>query len=802
MAIDLTKATDHHGDDAERDDAVEETAESVEAADEGAGQDKTKAQRAREAYAATSARARAALEAQRANVSARLHAWFTAEELTDGDLGTWVTNRKLRAQQQRGEELIREVTHLRTRLTEAKAREAGEEGDRKATNPQIERLKGQLAVAEVRLENFVPDAVMPPTPKEISHARWVRKAARAAAVVAGVAGWFKLGAMQPWVMPGTLLAAPFAWWALARPIEEDQDQSQDQNEAGTVAADSAEAPKVSLVKTPSTMAAAAGLEPTPAATEPGAADAAEAVGPRGPIASTDPLQIRGAADLITALVKAKVVEESERDETHVVGLIQAFGPGWTATVELPAGRTAADAIGRIAQLASALRVKAGQIELTADSTEDGHEGRFTIWVAHADNPFGTGKSPSELIAAEIWDFWADGIPIGLDARQSRRVLDMLWASLLIGGLKGYGKTYLARVIAAAAALDPYVRIILITGKSGPDWVALKKVAHAYVAGATPAKLNEIHGLLDETIADMQQRGEKLERLFETDPASCPEGKLTRELARKPGTELTLLVVDELQELLLAAAMTKVKVDEDEDGGGRGRSGKTVLVEKFARFVNVTRFVGGMGLFVTQRPDASSVPTELREVCDKRASARVKGAPSARMVLGDDAVNAGAAPHMLREIHRGVYVMDEGAESGHLTFKGDVIDLPDFGRICQRGQALRIKAGTLTGYAAEHAQAELAAARTAELLADAVAAFDQLGVTGPQGLTADTLAAALAEAHPDRYEGLDAAELRERLREVDITTGKVTVSVGDGYGKRVNGFTRAQLAARTGGRDTP
>ncbi|MER7875762.1 hypothetical protein ABTY63_19695 [Streptomyces solisilvae] len=808
MAIDLTKATDHHGDDAERDDVVEETAETVEAA----GQEMTRAQRAREAYAATSARGRAALEVQRANVSARLHAWFTAEELSEGELGTWVTNCKLRAQQQRGEHLMHEVTHLRTRLTEAKAREAGEEGDRKATSPQIERLKGQLAVAEVRLENFVPDAVMPPTPKEISHARWVRKAARAAAVVAGVIGWIKLATMEPWVLPGTLLAAPFVWWALARPIEEDQNQNQDhgqdQNEAGTVAAESTEGSKVSLVKTPSTMAAAAGLEPTAAAVEPGVPDAGaggmpevpgEAVGPRGPVASADPLQIRGAADLITALVKAKVVEASERDETHVVGLIQAFGPGWTATVELPAGRTAADAIGRIAQLASALRVKAGQIELTADSTEDGHEGRFTIWVAHADNPFGTGKSASELIAAEVWDFWADGIPIGLDARQTRRVLDMLWASLLIGGLKGYGKTYLARLIAAAAALDPYVRIILITGKSGPDWVALKKVAHAYVAGATPAKLNEIHGLLDDTIADMQQRGEKLERLFETDPASCPEGKLTRELARRPGTELTLLVVDELQELLLAAAMTKVKVDENEDGeGGRGRSGKTVLVEKFARFVNVTRFVGGMGVFITQRPDASSVPTELREVCDKRASARVKGAPSARMVLGDDAVNAGAAPHMLREIHRGVYVMDEGAESGHLTFKGDVIDLPDFGRICQRGQALRIKAGTLTGYAAEHAQAELAAARTAELLADAITAFDRLGVTDAQGLTAETLAAALAEDHPDRYEGLDAAALRERLREVDITTGKVTTSDG----KRVNGYTRAQLAARTGGRETP
>ncbi|NEW76522.1 hypothetical protein [Streptomyces rhizosphaericus] len=70
----------------------------------------------------------------------------------------------------------------------------------------------------------------------------------------------------------------------------------------------------------------------------------------------------------------------------------------------------------------------------------------------------------------------------------------------------------------------------------------------------------------------------------------------------------------------------------------------------------------------------------------------------------------SVPEQPRErLWRGVYVLDEGAESGHLTFKGDVIDLPDFGSICRRGQAPRIKAGTLTGCAAEHAQAELAAA---------------------------------------------------------------------------------------------
>lgn len=450
-----------------------------------------------------------------------------------------------------------------------------------------------------------------------------------------------------------------------------------------------------------------------------------------------PRHVRGAADLITALVKAGVITDAERAETLVIGAIREDGPGWTATVDLPGGKEATEAVARIGKISSALRVKAQRVELRADTSQGAHEGRFTMWVANDDDPWDRMRTPSQLIDAERWNFWRDGVPLGADARSRRQVLHLLWRSKMIGGLQDYGKSYLARLIASAAALDPRVKIILICGKPGPDWAPLKHLAHSYVVGATPDRLTEVQEVMEDTIADMQGRGDRLESLYEQDPERCPEGKLTEELAGQPGMEMTLVIVDELQELLDAAAMTQVRTGDDEEGG-RGRSGKTVLVETFARFSRVARYVGGMGLYITQRPDADSVPTKLREVCAKRASTRVKGVASAKMVLGDDAVSAGAAPHLLLEHHKGVFVIDSGAAEGHLTVYADTINLPAFKEICLRGRQLRIDAGTLTGYAAKRDETGAAGRTPRRTVRDAITVMEASGGRMPTEVLTEAL----------------------------------------------------------------
>jgi len=486
----------------------------------------------------------------------------------------------------------------------------------------------------------------------------------------------------------------------------------------------------------------------------------------------------GEEALLSALVKADIITTAERQETSIIGGIRRDGPGWSARIELPEGMPADKATAKLTNLAGALRKKASQIELKPDTAEDAHEGMVTLWVGDNPNPFAGPKVYSSLISAPSWRFWQDGIPLGGDARLSRQGLNLIWSSILIGGLQDYGKTYLARLIAAAAALDPTVRIIVITGKKGPDWAPLKKIAHRYIAGSDPDTIREIFATMNTVIGDMQARGDELDQLFEKEPHRVPEGKITPELAGN-GMGPVLVLVEELQELLGGAAATKIPLPDDDSENPRLVSAKPLLVDLFGRFNRAARFVLGMGVYITQRPDSGSVPTELREVCVKRACFRTKSRESSEMVLGDMAVAAGASPHALLESSKGVFVLEEGAEDGYRTLRGDVIDLPDFVNICERGRQLRIDKGTLTGDAAAREERAQKAAQSRQLIVECLGVMDQLGRDTAQ---LDELAAGV---------GMSGENLNNALRAAGVVRPEKVEIPGKG---RLRGYDRACLEA--------
>lgn len=712
------------------------------------------------------ARGQAALTDQRARVAVRLKAFFTAADVSDEKLAAEIAKQRRTAvrEEQRG---------LKSRVTglERQAKEAIAAKDEAA----YAQLMHDLAIAQAAVADADADA-MKVGGGDLGRARWKKRAQRLGGTAAGGYGIVQAAMVQPTLALAALGALPAAWWYFGRPFSAEEQAR-------------AKAEEMPAQAAPGYPGAAAGPDGAAAGGEVAAPYVPDSLASMSRVSLVKPEsgRVQGEGDLVTALVKAGIITAAQRDETHLVGPIKPMGPGWSATIDLPRGDKATAATARVEELASALRLKKSQIEMRVDTSEDGHEGRLVLWVANEANPYGSKAVPSELVSVDLWDLWKNGIPLGLDARGDRHSLVLVWSSLLIGGLPGFGKSFLARLVAAAAALDATVTVHVATGKPGPDWAPLKQVARTYVAGNTPEKVLQFLDLLNGLIADMREIGERLEELAEESPERCPEGKLTPELATEWGRGLTLLIVDELQELLDAAAMMKIKIDDDPDSKDRGRNGKDVLVETMARFVRVSRYAGGMGLFITQRPDSDSVPTKLREVCAKRSCFRVKGIGSSKMVLGDDAVAAGAAPHMLLDSQKGVFVLDQGGEEGHVTLKSDFMTVPELREICLRGRQLRTDAGTLDGFAAEYGKADAQAAAHTSLLDDCVAVLDAEGVDRAR---TERLLELLAAHRPDRYADLSRSDLQARLRDAGAG-GTRKLGPIDGMANP-NGYTREQL----------
>ena len=127
----------------------------------------------------------------------------------------------------------------------------------------------------------------------------------------------------------------------------------------------------------------------------------------------------------------------------------------------------------------------------------------------------------------------------------------MWNSVLVGALPRAGKTFSARLLALYAALDPYVKLSVFDVKGSPDWRKFALVADRCAFGLTPTR----DGLpLEILLRHPAARSRPTCRTATSGcrrcrPAICPEGKLTREIARDPryGMPVRLLVLEEFQE---------------------------------------------------------------------------------------------------------------------------------------------------------------------------------------------------------------------------------------------------------------
>lgn len=449
------------------------------------------------------------------------------------------------------------------------------------------------------------------------------------------------------------------------------------------------------------------------------------------------------------------------------------GDGWALTADMPrgGGKTAADAIAKRNVIAAELGVD--EIQLIMDRVRahaGGHGRRLSIWLAD-DDPYlldGEPTNNSPLIGMERFSLWDGPVPFGQDARGRRVELDIKWQSMFFGGLPRRGKTFSQRLLSAAGVLDPNVDHYVADFKGGQDWVPIRQVAVRLVLGAEDDALLAFEAMLDAVIVEM---GRRFALLRDLPPSICPEGKLTPQIQQRYKLNWLFLTIDELQEALTA-------LDKED---------RERIIDKLCRIARRGPAAGIISNDASQRPDADSVPTKLREIITIRYSTQVVDQTSSDMVLGKGKAKQGADASILQEEHRGVGVLVTGP-SNWVTVRADYLDGPAFAEICARGRRLREEAGTLKG----------------EAVGDMLALASAQGQTIPQVLNdvltvmrhsdrmhTHTILTALENLDPEAYGDWDADHLAAELAAAGVDRSGRQVKV---EGENRSGYRRADLEA--------
>jgi hypothetical protein len=392
--------------------------------------------------------------------------------------------------------------------------------------------------------------------------------------------------------------------------------------------------------------------------------------------------------------------------------------------------------------------------------------RHTLWVADRD-PLAVPVGRTPLLACKPTDIWKPA-PLGLDERGQLVELLLMWQSVLVGALPRQGKTFAARLLGLYAALDPYVRLHVFDPSGKPDWRKFALVADSCAFGLTPTRDGLPPEILLATLeyikADVQDRYERLSAM----PVSvCPEGKLTREIARDPryAMPVRVLLLDEFQEYFDLGSISK---------------------EIAGLLVFLTKVAPGAGVIVidaTQKPsgigkgDVATAFTSARDNHAVRFSLRTSSYSVSEAVLGQGAYGEGLDSSTLLPEYKGVGIL-RGASDRSPVVRTYLADSEDAEKILTAARALRERAGTLSGMAAGDA----AGAPARDVLGDVLAVFE-----GEPGLHWGELAERLGRAFPDRWAGATADAASAQCRALGVPS--VDVKRG---GQVAKGCRRADI----------
>ncbi len=454
------------------------------------------------------------------------------------------------------------------------------------------------------------------------------------------------------------------------------------------------------------------------------------------------------ADIVLrAYYAAKLGNPDKPDQKVTFGSPMAReGEGSRVTVDLPYGKGLPDAARALPQIASGLDVSTSQVFISRDESSIR---RHVLWVADRD-PLAIPAGPTPLLSCKPTDIWRPA-PFGVNERGRPVTVDMMWNSILVGAQPRQGKTFSLRSLALHAALDPYVMLSVFDGGGKPDWRPFTLVADRAAFGLAP----DISGdpveillfTLRELKKDVQRRYIDLSKL---PPEICPEGKLTRDIARDPAYAMPvrLLVLDEFQEYFNTG-----NSDADKE-----------IAELLVYLIRVAPAAGVIIGTATQRPSGIGSSGEIsRRFTDFRDNHIVRFALKtgswqvSDLVLGSGAYTEGLDSSTLLPQHKGVGIL-RGASDENPTVRTYLADARHTEKIINAARGHRQNARTLTG----HAAGRPVPLPVRDVLADVLTVFGD-----DRAMHWGELAARLTATLPDAYGEVNGDVISAQLRALGV-----------------------------------
>lgn len=435
-----------------------------------------------------------------------------------------------------------------------------------------------------------------------------------------------------------------------------------------------------------------------------------------------------------------------KDPEHAVVFFDPItrdGDGWLARMDLARGVTAAQVSEKREELASGLRRTIGCV--WPETIRKRHPGALSLYVG--DEDMTTAKQPAWPLAKRgTADIFQPQV-FATDPRGQRVSVTLAYASVVIGAIPRMGKTFTLRLLLLICALDVRAEIHAYDLKGTGDLAPLRPVAHRYRAGDEDEDIEYLLADLRALQAEMRRRTKVIRDIAEEDDARCPENKVTPELAtdKRLGLHPIAVALDECQRAfehkVYGAEIEEIVID-------LVKRGPALLI---------------MLLLATQRPDAKSIPPDVKANVVLRMCLKVMGWRENDMVLGDGMNRAGITAVMFSREDLGVlYLSGEGVAPQ--IARSQYIDGPAAKVIVARARVMRENAGRLTGYALGEDQ-DMEDARSF--------AADVLTVFGTdKNLWSETIAARLSESLPGVYADITPEAVASQLRALNVTVKDV------------------------------